>query len=109
MEVLSAPHRFKVPSFSNAGPTSISSRLATTSVLILVPLGMLWGVFFPINKNLWTSSYVVFTAGTALILFGAMYWTIDVKRWRGWWQQSRSLAPRGRAQRALRKHRGKRQ
>ena len=54
---------------------------------ILVPLGMLWGLIFPINKNLWTSSYVIFTAGTALILFAAMYWAIDVKRWRGWWHK----------------------
>lgn len=52
---------------------------------VLVPLGLLWGLVFPINKNLWTSSYVVFTAGTALLLLGAMYWAIDVKRWRGWW------------------------
>ena len=51
----------------------------------LVPIGLLWGLVFPINKNLWTSSYVVFTAGTALLLLGAMYWAIDVKRWRGWW------------------------
>ena len=53
----------------------------------LVPLGLLWGLAFPINKNLWTSSYVVFTAGTALLLFGVLYWAIDVRRWRGWWHK----------------------
>ena len=55
----------------------------------LVVAGLAWDVVFPINKNLWTSSYVLFTAGTALLLFGAMYWVIDVKRvrdgWRGAW------------------------
>ncbi|MCY3699080.1 MAG: heparan-alpha-glucosaminide N-acetyltransferase domain-containing protein [Gemmatimonadetes bacterium] len=55
----------------------------------LVVLGFLWDTVFPINKNLWSSSYVLFTAGTALLLFGAMYWLIDVKRsrdgWRGTW------------------------
>lgn len=51
----------------------------------LVVLGFLWDTVFPINKNLWSSSYVVFTAGTALLLFGAMYWLIDVKRLRGVW------------------------
>lgn len=55
----------------------------------LVVLGLAWDVVFPINKNLWTSSYVLFTAGTALLLFGAMYWVIDVRRvrdgWRGAW------------------------
>ncbi|MCH7530918.1 MAG: DUF5009 domain-containing protein [Gemmatimonadetes bacterium] len=50
-----------------------------------VALGLVWDLVFPINKNLWTSSYVLFTAGTALLLFGIMYWAIDVKRWRGWW------------------------
>lgn len=54
---------------------------------VLVPAGMAWGILFPINKNLWTSSYVLVTAGTALLLFGAMYWAIDVKRWRGWWHK----------------------
>ena len=51
----------------------------------LVVLGFLWDVVFPINKNLWSSSYVLFTAGTALLLFGAMYWLVDVKRLRGAW------------------------
>ena len=51
----------------------------------LVAVGLVWNVAFPINKNLWTSSYVLFTAGTALLLFGIMYWTIDVRRWRGPW------------------------
>ncbi|WP_420441946.1 acyltransferase family protein [Candidatus Palauibacter sp.] len=55
----------------------------------LVVLGLAWDTVFPINKNLWSSSYVLFSAGTALLLFGAMYWVIDVKRirdgWRGAW------------------------
>ena len=51
----------------------------------LTVVGLAWGLIFPINKNLWTSSYVVFTAGTALLLLGTMYWLIDVKRLRGAW------------------------
>jgi predicted acyltransferase len=47
-------------------------------------VGHLWHLWFPINKNLWTSSYVVFTAGFACVLLGACYWLIDVKRLRGW-------------------------
>lgn len=50
-------------------------------------VGWAWGLVFPINKNLWTSSYVVFTAGTALLALGAMYWLIDVRRLRGAWQE----------------------
>ena len=51
----------------------------------LAAVGLAWDLLFPINKNLWTSSYVVFTAGTALLLLGTMYWILDVRRWRGAW------------------------
>lgn len=51
----------------------------------MVALGLAWDLLFPINKNLWTSSYVVFTAGTALLVLGTMYWILDVRRWRGAW------------------------
>ena len=59
-------------------------------------LGMaVWGVgglaagevlnaWFPINKKLWTSSYVIFTAGFALVCLAACYWILDVNRWRRW-------------------------
>ena len=45
-------------------------------------IGLLWGAVFPINKNLWTSSYVLFTGGFAAILLAACYWFIDVREWR---------------------------
>ena len=47
-------------------------------------IGMIWGIWFPINKNLWTSSYAVFTAGFASLVLAACYWIIDVKGWQGW-------------------------
>ncbi len=46
--------------------------------------GQLWHFVFPINKNIWTSSYVIFTAGFALVILGMCYWVIDVKGWRAW-------------------------
>jgi len=46
--------------------------------------GELWSIFFPINKNLWTSSYVLFTAGFAAIVLATCLWMIDVRNWRGW-------------------------
>ena len=49
-----------------------------------IVLGLVWGLAFPINKNLWTSSYVVFTAGAALQFLGVCYWLIDVRRWQRW-------------------------
>lgn len=47
--------------------------------------GKLWNIWFPINKKLWTSSYVMFTAGLALLGLALFYWVLDVKRWRGSW------------------------
>jgi predicted acyltransferase len=46
--------------------------------------GQLWSVWFPINKNLWTSSYVLFTAGFACIVFGLCYLLIDQRGIRRW-------------------------
>jgi predicted acyltransferase len=42
--------------------------------------GQLWGVVFPINRSLWSSSFAVFSAGVASLLIALWYWAIDVKR-----------------------------
>ncbi len=47
-------------------------------------IGSLWGLLFPINKQLWTSSYVLFTAGWSLLLLALCYETIEVRGWRRW-------------------------
>ncbi|MGK2859116.1 MAG: acyltransferase family protein [Thermoanaerobaculia bacterium] len=44
-----------------------------------IVLGLAWGVFFPINKNLWTSSYVVFTAGCAAVGLATFAWLLDIR------------------------------
>jgi predicted acyltransferase len=47
-------------------------------------LGLMWNWSFPINKNLWTSSYVVFTAGMAAVALATVMWLVDycnVKWW----------------------------
>ena len=46
--------------------------------------GMMWHWSFPINKSLWTSSYVVFTAGMACLTLATCMWLIDVNRVTGW-------------------------
>jgi predicted acyltransferase len=48
-------------------------------------LGKTWGIWFPINKKLWTSSFVLFTAGFALVCLALCYWATDIKRRRGAW------------------------
>jgi predicted acyltransferase len=49
-----------------------------------IALGLLWGELFPINKSLWTSSYVVFTAGMAAVGIALCLWVIDERRVT-WW------------------------
>ncbi|HEX8889626.1 MAG TPA: heparan-alpha-glucosaminide N-acetyltransferase domain-containing protein, partial [Pyrinomonadaceae bacterium] len=49
-----------------------------------VVVGWAWHFFFPINKSLWTSSYVVFTAGMALELLAVCYWLVDIKGYKRW-------------------------
>ncbi len=46
--------------------------------------GWLWNLFFPINKSLWTSSYVLFTGGLAMQFLALCYWLIDMKEYRRW-------------------------
>jgi len=47
-------------------------------------LGKVWNVWFPINKNLWTSSFVLFTAGFACAVLAFCCWTVDVREWKRW-------------------------
>jgi len=51
---------------------------------VLIALGWAWNPFFPINKALWTSSYVLFSGGLALQFLALCYWLIDVKGYRRW-------------------------
>jgi predicted acyltransferase len=53
--------------------------------IVFVCSGLLWNAWFPINKKLWTSSFVLFNAGVALILWAICYWAVEIKAWkRGW-------------------------
>ena len=49
--------------------------------LVLLAGGYIWDLVFPINKNLWTSSFVLWTCGWSSLLLGAFYWFIDVRGW----------------------------
>jgi predicted acyltransferase len=49
-----------------------------------VIVGWAWNYWFPINKALWTSSYVVFTSGLALQLLALCYWLVDIKGYKRW-------------------------
>ncbi len=58
-----------------------------------VVLGLTWNGFFPINKALWTSSFVLLTAGLGLQTLAVCYWLIDIHGIRAW---SRPFAILGR-------------
>src|SRR3989442_15430654 len=47
-------------------------------------IGWAWDAWFPINKSLWTSSYVFFTSGLALQFLALCYWLIDIKGYKAW-------------------------
>ncbi|AUD05004.1 acyltransferase family protein [Spirosoma pollinicola] len=51
---------------------------------VFVLLGWLWNFVFPINKNLWTSSFMLLTGGLSLLLLSVFYWIIDVKGIKRW-------------------------
>jgi predicted acyltransferase len=59
--------------------------------LLSLALGLLWNPWFPINKNLWTSSYVLFAAGWSLLALALLFWLLD----------GRQIQQRSRAARAL--------
>jgi predicted acyltransferase len=72
-----------------AGRTlQVSWRRKTLKLLAVggtcVLAGYAWSFLFPFNKNLWTSSFVLFTAGVAFVLFGGLHWLLDVKRKVAW-------------------------
>lgn len=57
--------------------------LAGTGIALLAA-GVLLDPVLPINKPLWSSSYVCFAGGWSMLLFAAFYWMIDVRGWRRW-------------------------
>lgn len=52
--------------------------------LVFLAIAQLWNLDFPINKNLWTSSFVMNVGGYSLILLSFFYFIIDVKGYRNW-------------------------
>lgn len=54
------------------------------SGVVLIGLGRAWAIVFPLAKNLWTSSYVVYTTGWALVVLAVLFYLIDVRHWRAW-------------------------
>jgi predicted acyltransferase len=51
---------------------------------LAMAFGMIWNWGFPINKSIWTSSYVIFTAGLAAVSIATIMWLVDVHGMRRW-------------------------
>lgn len=53
--------------------------------VVLIVLSELWNPWFPINKKLWTSSYVLFAGGVALLCLALCYWAVEIRGWKKGW------------------------
>jgi len=60
-----------------------AQRMAVLGSTLII-LGWIWGFTFPINKQLWTSSYVLFTGGIATLVLSSIIWIVDVKNIKTW-------------------------
>jgi len=72
-----------------AGHILVSKRSREGKVLLLMAAGYiaaaagyLWGLAFPVNENLWTSSFVLVTSGMASVTLGAAYFLVDIRGYR---------------------------
>jgi predicted acyltransferase len=54
------------------------------AALAMLAVGLLWSLVFPINKMLWSSSFVLVVGSYSLAMFALFYWIIDVKGWQKW-------------------------
>jgi predicted acyltransferase len=50
----------------------------------LIGAGLLWGQFFPINKPIWTSSYVLYAGGIGMLILALLFMIVDIWDLRGW-------------------------
>jgi predicted acyltransferase len=64
-------------------PAKKAAMMAVAGVVSLV-LAQLWNLDFPINKNMWSSSFVLHTTGLSLLLLALFYYIIDVQGYKSW-------------------------
>lgn len=64
-------------------PTRKPLWLAVAAVLLLV-VGLVWSLDFPINKKLWSSTFVLVVGGLSTLAFAFFHWLVDICGCRGW-------------------------
>ena len=63
-------------------PEMVNWLFVTGAILLFI--GYSWDMLFPMNKKIWTSSYVVYTTGLAMVIIAVMIYFIELKGKRGW-------------------------
>ena len=66
-------------------PLAAKAQGLVVGALVCLATGYLWSIWFPFNKNMWTSSYVLVTAGWSLAVLTLAFWAADVRCWRKRW------------------------
>ncbi|HKK40768.1 MAG TPA: hypothetical protein VJ963_00070, partial [Bacteroidales bacterium] len=74
---------FMLSKYLNDKPMKKVLYLFIASVTLMI-IGRVWNLAFPINKNLWTSSFVCFVGGLSMLLFTIFYLIIDVWQFKKW-------------------------
>jgi len=75
--------KFMLSKYLNNKPLRKALYLIAAAVALMVA-GKIWNLAFPINKNLWSSSFVCFVGGLSLLLFAVFYLIIDVWKYKKW-------------------------
>ncbi len=52
--------------------------------LLLIGVGYLWHQVFPVNKHIWSSSFICFAGGWSCLIFSVLYWIMDIGGYRKW-------------------------
>lgn len=74
---------FLLSEYLNDKPLRKLLYLVSAAIALMIT-GQLWNIVFPINKNLWTSSFICFAGGISLLLFSIFYLIIDVWQYKKW-------------------------
>lgn len=69
---------------SRTGTSWKTVGLLTLIGALLIGAGLLWGEFFPINKPIWTSSYVLYAGGIGMVILALLFMIVDIWNLRGW-------------------------
>jgi len=64
--------------------TDMLSNLFVAGCMLIVT-ALCWQMVFPMNKKIWTSSYVLYTSGLAILVLSIMIHLIEFKNWKGAW------------------------